>query len=803
LEDIQAGQTAYARQVGRALEVAESALRATGNWPSLVDVVVAGALFAVVFGLGVANSSTSDLSGLAVVCGLTATTTVAWRSRAPEAAVIVAGAATIGYEWLIGAQTFQSCGLVVGLTVLLAIYTAGVRGISRRQTAQLAALVIYGIAVCVVAAAASGSLSVSNVVEYALPVAVTPAAVGLLVARQRSLVERLTAATARLRAEEEMRLALVAEVERNRFARDLHDVVAHAVSVMVVQAGAARITLAAEPDLTRTALEEVAQAGRAAMVELRRITGTGGDGEHEVTAPSGIAGIVEVVKRRRASGLAVQMTVTGSGPDAPAAVDVALYRLVQEALTNIVKHAPTAEAEVNVTIEPGAVDVLVRNSPPKESTGFGAPPIGSGQGLIGMRERVESCAGCLSYGPRADGGFEVRARLPLTAPRAEPSYSLGWRPGVLIARIGGLGLSLTVVATMCVLGVDAYVSPEREQPLALNVALAAGMALPLVWRRSSSLWFLVAVNLLALPISNSVGSDRDLFLVSTYVFVVPVWTVAASCPSGPAVAGLVAAAGFNVGECLYWHVGATSITANLLLTGLLWAVGRFVWSQRLLAGDLQRTYVRLEAEQQTRELLRLAAEHTRMVGELHSLVAEQVSAMIAAAECTRKVIGMDSAASAASVAAIEQTGREALARLREILGLLRAEHDPERLSPRLGVEHFHDLVARYRQSGTRTRLEVSGAPVPLLGGLDVLAYRIVEEVLAAAGEMAPSAAVSLRFCENNLCLDFVLARPLVGWARRDTRAKIQRSGGTIRQFYVAAGERITVELPLASALVSQ
>jgi len=655
--------------------------------------------------------------------------------------------------------------------------------------------------VCAVFAAVTGSLSVSNVVEYALPIAVVPASAGLLVARQRSLAQRLAAATARLRAEEETRLALAAEGERNRVARELHDVVAHAVSVMVVQAGAARITLAAEPDLTRAALQEVAQAGRAAMAELRRIIAVGSAGHNESGSPSGIAGIVALVERRRAGGLAVQMTVTGSDPGVPAAVDSTLYRLVQEALTNIVKHAPSAAAEVTVAFEPGAVEVLVRNSPPKGPAGSIAP--GSGQGLIGMRERVESCGGHLSYGPRPGGGFEVLARIPLAAAGSEPSYSHRRRPSALMGRIRGLGPWPGVVTAMCVLGVDAYASPDRGQPVALNVALAACMALPLIWRRRSPVWFLVAVNLLALPISNSVASDSDLFWVSTYVFVVPVWAVAAWSTAGPAVTGLVLAAGFNVGECLYWHAGGIPIAANLLFTGLLWVGGRVARSQRRLAADLKRTHSLLEAEQQARELLRLAAERTRMVGQLHSLVAEQVSAMIVAAESTENVTGVDPAASAASIAAIEQTGREALARLREILGLLRAEHDPEPLSPLLGVEHLHDLVARYRQSGRPAELDVSGAPVPLLGGLDVLAYRIVEEVLAAAGEMAPSAAVSLRFSENNLCLDFALARPLVNWAHPGTRANVQQFGGSVRRADVGAGEQITVELPLAPALASQ
>jgi hypothetical protein len=97
---------------------------------------------------------------------------------------------------------------------------------------------------------------------------------------------------------------------------------------------------------------------------------------------------------------------------------------------------------------------------------------------------------------------------------------------------------------------------------------------------------------------------------------------------------------------------------------------------------------------------------------------------------------------------------------------------------------------------------VSGTPIPLLEGLDVLTYRIVEEVLTAAGETAPSA-VSLRFSEHSLCLDFALARPLVNWAHLDTRSKIQRFGGSVRRAEVGAAEHIIVELPLASAMASQ
>jgi signal transduction histidine kinase len=165
------------------------------------------------------------------------------------------------------------------------------------------------------------------------------------------------------------------------------------------------------------------------------------------------------------------------------------------------------------------------------------------------------------------------------------------------------------------------------------------------------------------------------------------------------------------------------------------------------------------------------------------------------------VIGVDFAASVASITTIEQTGRHTLARLREILGLLRAEHDPDGLSPLVGVEQLHDLIAAYRGAGTQSALEVSGVPEPLSAGLDILVYRIVEDVLAAAGATAHATAVSLRFSDESLRLDFTVSVALGAWAQPDTRDQIQRSGGRIIQTETRTGERITVELPMASAMV--
>jgi signal transduction histidine kinase len=781
--------------MGRVLQVAQPALGVIRRRAALADGAVAAALSA----LALARLSSSPSAGVtlqAAVCALAATTSVAWRARAPKPALAVAGAGVAGFGWLVGSQFI----LPALVSLLLVIYSAAAGGMARHQLARLVVLVLYGTGVCVLADV--GSLSASTVFENALPLAFA-AVSGFLVARQRRLAARLAAATERLRAEEQLRLAEVTAGERNRVARELHDVVAHGVSVMVVQAGAARITVTAEPDLARAALTEVVAAGRTALAELRRITGVMAGG---ADPPLGLAGLAALAARRRADGLLVQMSVTGGDRGLPAAVDATVYRLVQEALTNVVRHAAAADVSVDIAIDPGSVDVAVANSlpggPAESLPGGPFVPLagGSGHGLLGMRERVESCGGRLAYGPRADGHFEVRARIPLAPGNQDTPRPRGRGRGaaVVIEWIRGYGRWPGVLAALAVLSLDAYASTDRRGPLALNVGLAAGMSLLLLWRRRFPVGFLVAVNVLALPISNGLTSINNPTLVSTFVFAVPVWTVAAWCAIGPAAAGLGVAAGFDAGEGLYWHFGMGSIVGNVLVAGLLWVAGRVVRAQRRLAADLERTHVLLQAEQEARESLRLSTERTRMAADLQSLAAGRISAMLAAAESVRGAIDADAAAATPAIGAIEQAGREALAALREILGLLRAGHDPEPLPALLGIEHLLDLVARYRGTGAPAELTVSGIPVPLLGGTDVLTYRIVEEVLAAADLATACRSIGLHFGHDRLAIQLTLSRPLGGWERSDVHRQIQQRGGSASRTAVGTGEQITVELPFAT-----
>ena len=662
----------------------------------LVDALVATALSAFAvwdlprdLGPGAAAAGTA--------CALVATLSVCWRSRNPVASVVVVGAALVGYEYVTRDQAVYA----QPVALLLNFYSAGARGTSRRQLGQLTALVMYGIAALALVAAILGSLSVSTVAVHALPFVLAPALAGFLVARQRSLAGRLAAATEQLRAGEETRLAVARIRERNRVARELHDVVAHGVSVMVVQAGLARITVHDEPDVARGALAEVIGAGRAALAELGQILGMMDTAAPAAEPPFGVGGIVALVELRRAAGLPVRISVTGSDFGLPAPVDTALYRLVQEALTNVVKHTGSAVTDVTVVIEPAEVRVRVRNA--AAGPDFVSVTEGSGHGLDGMRERVESAQGRLWYGPQADGGWEVRAQFTLSQARA-PADDEDTRPAAGRMRLGAgeaaswlrqAGPWVATAVTLAVLCADACLSGDRRGPLALSLVLAAGMALVLPWWRRFPLLFLIAVNLVALPVSNGLASINNPTVVSTYVFTVPVCAVAYWSATPAAVTGLALTAAFDTGEGLYWHLGAWSIGPNVLLTVVLWIAGRAARRQRLLAADLGRARALLEAEQRDREELALSAERGRMVARLNSLVAAEVSAMIATAESVRDQLGGAAAsAGTASIAEVERAGRQGLARLREILGLLRAEYDPDQFLPPPVLEDLRDLIPR-------------------------------------------------------------------------------------------------------------
>jgi signal transduction histidine kinase len=208
---------------------------------------------------------------------------------------------------------------------------------------------------------------------------------------------------AAVRAEEahEEELARVAAEERRRIAREMHDVVAHSVSVMVVQAGGARRILDRDPARAVEAAAHIEQTGRAALSEMRRL---------RAPAP-GMRELGALVERTRAAGLPVALIVDGEPRPLPAGLDLAAYRVLQEGLTNAIKYAQSAPTDVRVRWTPAALELTVADRGPGWTGGDGR----TGHGLVGMQERVRLYGGELWTGRRDGGGFEIRARIPLVA----------------------------------------------------------------------------------------------------------------------------------------------------------------------------------------------------------------------------------------------------------------------------------------------------------------------------------------------------------------------------------------------------
>ncbi len=213
------------------------------------------------------------------------------------------------------------------------------------------------------------------------------------------------------RRESAARLA-VAE-ERARIARELHDVVAHAVSVMVLQVGAVRHNLPPELAADSDALKDVEQAGRSALTEMRRLLGAMHDGEDADLSPQpGLDSLDALVERVGRAGLPVRLQVEGDAVQLPRAVDLSAYRIVQEGLTNSLKHANASRADVTVRYAPDAVQLEIRD----DGVGAGTTD-GLGHGLVGVRERVKIYGGEMNAGTAPEGGFVLRARLPVEGRR--------------------------------------------------------------------------------------------------------------------------------------------------------------------------------------------------------------------------------------------------------------------------------------------------------------------------------------------------------------------------------------------------
>jgi signal transduction histidine kinase len=221
----------------------------------------------------------------------------------------------------------------------------------------------------------------------------------------------------RLEREQVQRERAAVSAERTRIARELHDVIAHSVSLMGVQAGAAERVLERDPALARDALRSIQDTARESVGELRHLLSFLRDDEEPATtlAPQpGIDAIAALVERTRSAGVAIDLVIDPDSAHVPRGIELSAYRVVQEALTNIRKHAPGARARVEIRHRDSGLDVLVENEP-ATLNGSAPRPAGTGSGIVGMRERVMLYGGSLDAGRRRDGGFVVCARIPVEA----------------------------------------------------------------------------------------------------------------------------------------------------------------------------------------------------------------------------------------------------------------------------------------------------------------------------------------------------------------------------------------------------
>jgi signal transduction histidine kinase len=325
--------------------------------------------------------------------------------RSRPLAVLVAVVACSGLWSLFAWNVDETGPFESWMAILIGLYSVGAYA-DGQATDRITAVVVAVLIGVDVSTIARGHGSAQMPVEWLFFLAVWGG--GRALRRHSQLAAVLRERTVELEQEREERVRLAAAEERARIARELHDVITHNVTVMVVEASAERRALPAGE--TGEVLSSIERIGRQTLTELRRLLGVlrAPDDDAAMVPQPTLADVKSLIDMARASGRQVDLRIEGEPCELPSGVDLTAYRIVQEALTNVVKHAGAAGAEVVVSYRPTQLRLAIRDD--------GDTPAhrnGGGLGLIGMRERAAMCGGELQAGPRPEGGYEVAVSLPL------------------------------------------------------------------------------------------------------------------------------------------------------------------------------------------------------------------------------------------------------------------------------------------------------------------------------------------------------------------------------------------------------
>jgi len=378
--------------------VEQPGARSRRSWLFDVGVAVGALLFSAVY--VTASPHLSTAAAVAIIVALAAPLVVRRIWPVPVFGLQLLVAAATGW-WAM--QVVWSPALVVGL------YTVAVL-LPRRDALIAAGLLAAGAVVSSVRVFGHewfGSAAALTAVVAAATV------LGLYIRTRRELMVQLRGRAERLERERDQQAVIAAEAERTRIARDMHDTVAHHLTVMVALSDGAAVQASTNPQLAVEAMQAVAETGRGALAEIRRTLGVLRDDDPAPLAPSEVGDLDQLIDRVRATGLPVSYDVEGQSPPAAADMRLALYRIVQEALTNTIKHGG-AGANASVRVRYGPDDVWVEVCDDGSGSAQATTPHG-GRGLIGMRERVEALGGEFQSGPRDPRGWLVSGRINVSS----------------------------------------------------------------------------------------------------------------------------------------------------------------------------------------------------------------------------------------------------------------------------------------------------------------------------------------------------------------------------------------------------